>query len=62
MLKLSKEDRDYREFLKWKAGKEKKRSHKFRNFILILVVALTLWFVLDKNSFIAFWRWVFGLF
>jgi len=55
-------DNDYKAFQKWMSGQKKKEKHSLRNFILILIILLTLWFVLDKNSFIAFWKWVFGFF
>ena len=60
MLKLS-EKTDINEFLKWEESKHRKKSHRFRNFILLLIVALTLWFVLDKKSFLAFWGWILEL-
>ncbi len=55
-------DNDYKAFQKWMSGQKKKEKHTFRNFILILIVLLTLWFVLDKASFLGFWKWLFGLF
>jgi len=56
------EKSDYEQYLRWKTAKQKKQSHRFRNFILLLIVALTLWFVLDKKSFLAFFEWLIGLF
>ena len=69
MPKLSKikvDKKDYEAFAKWKSvqggfGKGKK-SHKFRNYLLLIIVILVVWFVFGKESFLAFFNWLFGLF
>ena len=68
MSKIKVDKKEYEVFRKWKeahvSGNKqlKKKSHKFRNYFLLLIVILVVWFILNKNSFIAFWNWVFSLF
>jgi uncharacterized ion transporter superfamily protein YfcC len=69
VLRLSKvkvDKKEYEKFQKWKGSKEgvsgEKKGHKFRNYILLIIVILVVWFVFGRGSFEDFWGWVFNLF
>ena len=70
MLRLGKikvDENEYNAFQRWRSGQPGftntlKKHHKFRNYVLLIIVVLTIWFVFGKESFLAFWEWVFSQF
>jgi len=67
LSKVKVDKKEYEKFQKWRGSKgndlaEGKKSHKFRNYVLLIIVILVVWFVFGKDSFMDFFGWLFDRF